>query len=73
MTPGTVLVLLGFGLGTLIMAGQSSPRATAESHADELRARVIEAQRISAAASQRARELAALWSRSEDAAQKERR
>lgn len=76
MTTGTALVLLGFGLGTLLMADQSSPRssprAAAESHADELRARVIEAQKISAAASQRARELAALWSRAEDASRKER-
>lgn len=61
MTSGTALVLLGFGLGALIMAGQS---ATApRSSTDELRARVLEAQRISAAASRRARELAALWSK----------
>lgn len=59
------LTLLGFGLGALIMTGggQTAPRASA----DALRDRAIEAQRISAAASQRARELAAQWSAAEEA------
>lgn len=61
MTRGTTLVLLGFGLGALILAGQSSPRAEAAPR-DALRARAIEAQRISAIATQRARDLAARWS-----------
>jgi hypothetical protein len=57
-------MLFGFGLGALIMAGQSSPRTLAPPHesADALRARAIEAQRISAIASQRARDLATQWS-----------
>jgi hypothetical protein len=64
VTRGTVLTLLGFGLGAFLVAGQSSPRAAASPResADALRARAIEAQRISAIASQRARELAAQWS-----------
>lgn len=64
MTRGSALVLLGFGLGTLMVAAQSGagkdPRSTPR--AAELRARAIEAQRISAVASQQARELAAQWS-----------
>jgi hypothetical protein len=62
MTPPLVLTLLGVGLGVLIVAsGPSSPRAGATT----LRDRVIEAQRISAIASLRARELAAQWSAGE--------
>ncbi len=64
MTPGTTLVLLGFGLGALVVASQRNDRGSHRSIADDatLRARAIEAQQISARASQRARELAALWS-----------
>jgi hypothetical protein len=57
-------MLLGFGLGALVAVSQRSagtdPRSAPS--AALLRARAIEAQRISAVASQRARELAAWWS-----------
>jgi hypothetical protein len=64
-------MLLGFGLGALIVAAQrnedTDPRSTP--NAAELRARTIEAQRISACAAQRARALAAQWS-AQDAREK---
>jgi hypothetical protein len=59
MPPGTTLVLLGFGLGLLMVTKQGSPRASPLD--DQLRARAIEAQKISAIAACRARELTALW------------
>jgi hypothetical protein len=57
------LALLGFGLGALLVnaVARSSPRPSTTTLAD-LRTRAIEAQRISAIASQRARDLAARWS-----------
>lgn len=59
---GGVLAILGLGLGALIVAGgradARAPRVTVTS----LRDRAIEAQQISARASQHARELAAQWS-----------
>lgn len=55
------LTLLGLGLGALLVTnGRMPPRATS------LRDRTIEAQRISARASQRARELADQWSTEQD-------
>jgi len=78
VTPGAVIVLLGFGLGALVVAGQSSPRGATESsspreRADALRAKTIQAQQASARASRTARELMAAWSAAEDAARKEER
>jgi hypothetical protein len=63
MTTGTALILLGFSLGALLVAKQGSPREDprAPSLNEELRAHAIEAQRASARASQRTRELTALW------------
>lgn len=60
-------MLLGFGLGALIVAKQGNPRKDPQTPApdDQLRARAIEAQRTSAKASQRARELTALYQESE--------
>jgi HD-like signal output (HDOD) protein len=71
MTPGTALVLLGFGLGALIVVGRSNPRAlplSPREQADTLRKRALEAQRCAARASQLARDLAARWTEAEDAA-----
>lgn len=65
MSTGTTLVLLGFGIGALILTSprtrREDPRAPAPTADDQLRARAIEAQRASARASQRARELTAQW------------
>lgn len=63
MTSGTALILLGFGLGALAIVGQNGPRPDprALSADDQLRARAIEAQRTSATAARRARELTTLW------------
>jgi hypothetical protein len=56
VTPGLALTLLGLGIGALMIGGsRSDPRASAST----LHERVIEAQRISARASQVARDLAA--------------
>jgi len=76
VTPGTAFVLLGFGLGALIVAGGSDPRASRQAmqtRADALRSRVLEAQNSAARASQAARDLAAQWSVAEDAARREGR
>lgn len=59
------LVLLSLGLGTLLVA--SRPGASREAVSPSLRERAIEAQRISARASLRARELTARWSAEQDA------
>lgn len=63
MTRGTTLVLLGFGLGALLVANRGTTREDprAPSRVNQLRARAIEAQRTSAMASRRAREVTALW------------
>jgi hypothetical protein len=63
MTTGTAFILLDFGLGALLVAKQGSPREDprAPSLNEELRARAIEAQRASARASQRSRELTSRW------------
>lgn len=68
MTPGTALVLLGFGLGAWMMAIQSTPQTTASprERADDLRTRAIEAQRRSAIASQVARDLTSQWITTQD-------
>lgn len=60
MTP-VALTLLGLGVGVLLVASGRSPRSSMT-----LRDRALEAQRISALASQRARELAAQWSAEQD-------
>ena len=57
MSPSVALTLLGFSVGTLIVINRcTTPRATLT-----LRERAIEAQRISAQASRRARNFAAQW------------
>jgi hypothetical protein len=56
MTQGTAIVLLGCGLGALLIASRSNWHQEAT-----LRERAIEAQRLSAQASQRARELTERW------------
>jgi hypothetical protein len=68
-------VLLGFGLGALVMVGQSAPRAavSARDRAEALRMRTIEAQKRSAVASQLARDLMEQWSQAEDAAPRKER
>lgn len=71
MTAGTALVLLGFGLGTLIAASQAAPYASPRARADMLRERALEAQQRSAQASRAARELTARWSEAENAARRE--
>jgi hypothetical protein len=58
MTPGAAILLLGCGLGVLVVASRSGPQLRQEA---TLRDRAIEAQRISAQASQRARELTERW------------
>lgn len=59
MSTGTFL-LLAFGLGAVV--GLSNDRTDPRSRKlEELRARAIEAQQISARASQRARDLTAQW------------
>ena len=75
MTAGTALVLLGFGLGTLIAASQAAPREpqSPRARADNLRERAAFAQQSSARAAQYARELAARWSDAENAARREAR
>jgi hypothetical protein len=57
-------VLLGFGLGALIVASQRGRRGDprSASRAAPLQELAIEAQQISAIASQRARALSARWS-----------
>jgi hypothetical protein len=75
VTPGTALVLLGFGLGALVVVGGSGTRdirvsESPRERADALRSRTIEAQAISARASQAARDLMDQWSRAEEAARK---
>jgi hypothetical protein len=63
VTSGTALILLGFGLGALAIMSQDSTRTDprALSADDQLRERAIEAQRASATAARRARELTTLW------------
>jgi hypothetical protein len=73
MPTGTVLVLLGFGIGALAVAGRSAarePQLTLRQHADTLREQTSQAQETSARASRRARELMDQWSVAEDAARK---
>lgn len=73
MTAASVLVLLGFGVGVLIIAGRSpaNDRAqTLRSHADALREQTSRAQETSARTSRHARELMDQWSAAEDAARK---
>lgn len=77
MTVGTALVLLGFGVGALVVAGRprSSPRVATPTQRDQtemLRERAEEAQRRSARESQLARDLAAQWSEAVAAARTER-
>jgi len=61
-TTSVTLTLLGFGLGALLLATRgSSARSTVP-----LRERAIAAQQEAARAAQRARELAAQWSSSQD-------
>jgi hypothetical protein len=75
VTPPTAFALLGLGIGALLVAkSHLDPRASGESpsrsvrsSASSLRDRVIEAQKISARASQIARELTAQWSAELDA------
>jgi hypothetical protein len=56
VTPATALVLLGFGIGALMMAaGQPNPRT--------LREQALDAQKTSAQAAQRARELMEKWNK----------
>jgi len=73
MTTGTALVLLGFGVGALIGAGQAAPREpqSPRARADALRERAAFAQQSSARASHHARELTAMWSDAENAARRE--
>ncbi len=57
MTPPVVLALLGFGLGALVVANRRVDLRAEPT----LRERAIEAQKISACASQLARDLTARW------------
>jgi hypothetical protein len=60
-----VLAVFGIGLGVLLLADRSrgrAPLSLTASAASTLRDLTVEAQRISARASQLARELAATWS-----------
>lgn len=64
MTIRTPLVLLGFGLGGLLIACWGSSREDPSQPAlNDLRLRAIEAQRTSAEASRRERELTERWQR----------
>ena len=56
LTSGAAFVLFGFGLGALIVAGQSSVR-----QGTSLRDQAIAAQRASARAAAHARELTERW------------
>lgn len=59
---GITVTLLGLGLGVLLVSGgRTDPRVLTT-----LRDRAIEAQRISAIASRRARDLTAQWSAEQD-------
>lgn len=58
MTRALIFTLLGFGLGALLVAGK---RAELRVSPAGLRERAIEAQRISARASQHARDLRDAW------------
>lgn len=70
MTPKALtLTLLGFGIGVLIVG--SASRGLSRGGVWTLRDRAIEAQRFSARASSRARELAALYSAEQDRLAKE--
>jgi len=64
VTPGTAIVLLGFGIGALVVAGRAEPRGVVrpQDRPEELRDRAIEAQVRAATASREARELTARWS-----------
>lgn len=68
MTRGATIVLLGVGVGAIVVASRASARAPAppRERPDDLRARVVEAQRISARASLLARELAERWSAAQE-------
>ena len=59
MTAGTALVLIGFGLGALIVAGR--PRLRSPRDANILRSRALAAPRAAARAAQIARDLTARW------------
>lgn len=73
MNATTAFVLLGFGLGALVMVNGAAQREPSlRTRADDLRQRALEAQRISARASQSARDAAARWSAAEDAARTEK-
>jgi hypothetical protein len=70
---GTVILLLGVGLGAVAFAGRSvgrEPPSTLRQRADNLRAETARAQELSARVSRRARELMDQWSAAEDAARK---
>jgi hypothetical protein len=74
LTSSLALVLLGFGVGVLVVAGRSNPHTatlTPREHTEMLRARAEDAQQRSAHASQLARDLMAQWSVAENAARRE--
>jgi hypothetical protein len=74
VTPASALVLIGFGVGALAVAGRGVSRAPSlRAQADMLREQTRQAQLNSAQASLHARELAARWSALEDAARREGR
>jgi hypothetical protein len=68
VTTPVVFALFGFGLGALLIAGsRSDSRESRRDPQRTLRDRAIEAQKISAEASQLARDLAARWSEQQHA------
>lgn len=70
VTTGTI-ILLGFGLGALVGLSQRSTDPRSAEHGEKLRERAIEAQRASAEAARRARDLTALWQETLTAAGKQ--
>lgn len=81
MTPATALVLLGFGVGALMVAGRGLLReqpssslreqSSLRTRADALRQHARAAQEHSARISLAARELMAKWNEAEDVARRE--
>jgi hypothetical protein len=73
MTGGAALMLLGFGLGTMLMGRRSrgSIFSSLRDRADVLREQAAEAQQHAAKASQFARAMTVQWSEADEAARRQ--